>query len=89
MDDQPLDAPPIAGEVGSGDRERALVALRDRLAAQIDATASGRDVAALSLRLVDVLNELKKSSPPAEKSPVDEIAARRANRRTSGPAVGE
>lgn len=69
----------------SGDRLHTLRVLRDRLAEQIDETTSSRDVAALSLRLVDVLAEIeeieKASAPAAPKgSGLDEVSKRRAAR---------
>lgn len=42
-----------------GSRLDALIALRDRLAEQIDDTASSRDVAALATRLTDVLLQIE------------------------------
>jgi len=68
-----------------GDRLATLTALRDVLAEQIDNTESARDVAALSLRLMDVLrqvDELEKASAPAapKGSGIDEVNARRAAR---------
>ena len=46
--------------VKSGDRRDSLVALRDKLAAAIDSCESGRDIAALSRRLMDVMTEIEK-----------------------------
>ena len=48
----------------SGDRRRTLVALRDRIAATIDSCESGRDMAALSKRLMEVMDEI--DSMPSE-----------------------
>ena len=42
----------------SGDRRRTLIALRDRIAATIDSCESGRDMAALSKRLMEVMDEI-------------------------------
>lgn len=50
----------------SGSRLTALRALRDRLALEIDTTASARDVAALSARLTDVLEQIEALTPPEE-----------------------
>lgn len=44
--------------VRSGDRREALIALRDSLAEAIDGTESGRDIAALSKRLMEVMGEI-------------------------------
>lgn len=43
----------------SGDHRETLTALRDRLAESIAGCDSNRDLAALSKRLMDVLNELE------------------------------
>lgn len=64
-----------------GDRRATLVALRDRLAADIEACESKRDMAALSQRLMDVLEQLDNLPADEKVSPVDEIAKRRADRR--------
>jgi len=48
-------------EVQSGDRVRALKALRDYLARALEETNSGRDRAALARQLTLVLNELERS----------------------------
>ena len=56
----------------SGDRRQTLEALRDKIAASIQDCESGRDVAALSKRLMEVMNEIdalpkqKKDSPLAK-----------------------
>ena len=44
--------------VKSGSQREALEALRDKLAFSIENTDSGRDVAALSRRLMEVMREL-------------------------------
>lgn len=44
--------------VKSGSQREALEALRDKLAQSIENTESGRDVAALSRRLIEVMREL-------------------------------
>lgn len=48
----------------SGDRRRTLIALRDRIAETIDSCESGRDMAALSKRLMEVMDEI--DSMPSE-----------------------
>lgn len=50
----------------SGNRRATLEALRDKLASTIDACESGRDTAALSKRLMEVMDEL--DSLPKEKA---------------------
>ena len=65
----------------SGDHLRALQELRDLLARRIESTDSGRDTAALSRQLADVLSQIAALSPTTEVDRVDEIAARRSARR--------
>ena len=66
----------FAEAVRSNDRRDALVALRDKIAATIDGTDSGRDIAALSKRLMEVMREIDAlPDPEAEADPVE--AARR------------
>lgn len=60
----------IAAAAGTDDRLKALKALRDRLAGEIDNCASMRDLASLSQRLMDTLAQIdelggsKKAEPP-------------------------
>jgi len=44
--------------VKTNDRRKILIATRDKIAATMDATESGRDIAALSKRLMEVCAEL-------------------------------
>lgn len=68
----------------AGNRLEALCDLRDLLARQIQACDSLRDLASLSGRFQSVLAEIAELEPKkAEGDGVDEIAARRAARRTS------
>lgn len=61
----------------SNDRRAALVALRDKLAASIDACESGRDMAALSRQFTSVLDELDAMPDPgAAPSPVEAMRDR-------------
>lgn len=72
----------------SGDRLATLCDLRDLLARQIQSCDSLRDLAALSGRLQAVLAEIAELEPrKAEGDGIDEIAKRRAARRT-GAAKG-
>lgn len=67
----------------SGDRLAALEDLRDLLATTIVGTDSARDIAALSGRLTDVLaqiEDVKKATPKAKGTALDELKARRAAR---------
>lgn len=79
--------------VAGGDRKASLVALRDRLAADLDECQSARDVSSLSQRLMDVLAQielLEKAAPVAEGTALDELANRRkaAGRSDASGAVG-
>lgn len=78
----------VAGAAASNDRLATLVALRNTLARSIDECESMRDLAALSRQMTDVLAQIDAVAPPEQKGDaVDEIAARRAARR-SGSATG-
>ena len=85
---------PAAGNVGleatvqGGDLLLSLCALRDRLAAEIDQCGSGRDVASLSARLVEVLarvDELERDRGQVKGTSLDEFTRRRQAR---GAAAG-
>lgn len=66
--------------VKAGDYRASLEALRDKLAAEIEA-GSG-NTAALAKQLADVLHKLADMKPP-EVSKVDDLAKRRAARRSA------
>lgn len=71
-----------------GGRLVALIALRDRLAGDIDVCESARDVAALSQRYMDVLEQidaLEKLQPAKKGTGLDELERRRAERQAPGP----
>ena len=74
----------LAVVVATQGRLQALEALRDLLAEQIQDTDSARDVAALSQRLMDVLEQVDSLASEQQKagvvSAVDEIARRRVAR---------
>jgi hypothetical protein len=76
----------LSDVVKDGDHLESLIALRDHLAKELDGfskqSAAARDVAAISGRLVDVLERISLIVPP-EKSKVDELAERRDKRRSS------
>jgi hypothetical protein len=65
-------------EVESGDRQRGLLALRGLLARSLE-DAPARDLAALSRRLMQVMEELEALGvdDPEQLSPEDELAQRR------------
>ena len=54
----------------SGDKRDTLEALRDKIAASIQDCESGRDVAALSKRLMEVMNEIDALPKPKGESPL-------------------
>jgi hypothetical protein len=63
----------------SGDSRAALLALRDRLAKEIDGCRSKRDLAALSLRFLAVLERID-AGRPSPRTLADELRERRASR---------
>lgn len=71
----------VAEAVASGDRRQALEALRAVLAAAVD-EADVRTLPALAKQLGDVLRELEQLPVAKESSPVDDLNARRAARRS-------
>lgn len=76
--------PETVAEAVQETRLAGLIALRNTLARNIDACDSLRDLAALSGRLQAVLEEIAQLEPPkVEGDGVDEIAQRRATRRSS------
>ena len=66
-----------------GDTKAGLVALRDRLAAELDAGPEPKDVASLSGRLLAVIVELDRFAEPVpveRGTPLDDLQRRRAAR---------
>ncbi|MEV4670983.1 hypothetical protein AB0K34_04950 [Actinomadura sp. NPDC049382] len=79
----------LSEAAATGSRLTALRALRDRLAAEIDAGPMPRDLAALSRQLTDVLAQIEALAPPEQKgTPLDELANRRAGRGATAPRAG-
>ncbi|MGI5288040.1 hypothetical protein ACQEVF_32510 [Nonomuraea polychroma] len=72
----------LTAAVQSGDRREALEAIRDKLAAELRA-ADGRDAAVIAKELRATIAELEKLPGGREVSRVDELAARRADRRAN------
>ena len=68
----------------SNDRRSILIALRDKLASAIDGCESGRDIAALSKRLMEVCAELDSIPDPA--ASMNPVQAARARARDRGAA---
>lgn len=73
----------ITEAASSGDRLKTLESLRDTIASRIEDSESARDVAALSGQLTQVLKQIEElvKASGAKGSKVDELAARRTNRR--------
>ena len=59
----------------SGNRRETLEALRDKIASSIQDCESGRDVAALSKRLMEVMGELDALPKPADADELEELQA--------------
>lgn len=62
--------PDLVKSAQSGDRRATLEALRDKLAAAISNSESGRDVAALSKRLMEVMDEIERLPQDRSESPL-------------------
>ena len=60
----------------SGDKRKTLEALRDKLAETIVSCESGRDLAALSRRFIDVIDELDSMPKEKEDSPLAKARAK-------------
>jgi hypothetical protein len=73
-------------EVESGDKRRALIALRDVLAARIQAGPDDKDLASLSLRLERVLDQIEQTDG-GDTEETDELAARRLAKLSGSPGV--
>jgi len=75
--------PTFSEVVAAGETLAAMEAMRDQIAADLQACESMRDKASLYLRLADVLKTIDELRPVAVKGDaVDEIAARRSARRS-------
>ena len=61
--------------VRCGDRRAILLALRDETAEAIESSASGRDIAALSKRLMEICDSIDAMPSPEDANPIDEMAA--------------
>jgi hypothetical protein len=69
--------PSFKEEVESGDRMRALVALRGELATAIEDCTDAGDLSSLALRLTRVLEQIHELGGPAAKKEPDVLAERR------------
>lgn len=74
----------LAQAAKKNSRRETLIALRDKLAVSIDSCESGRDIAALSKRLMEVMGELDSLPDPIEGKNPAQVARERA--RTRGDA---
>lgn len=62
--------------VRGGDKRAILLALRDETAEAIENSASGRDIAALSKRLMEICDSIDAMpNPDEDANPIDEMAA--------------
>ena len=59
--------PTLASAARSGDKLSTLKQLRDQIAKSIQDSDSGRDIAALSKRLMEVMDEIERLQPPHKK----------------------
>lgn len=83
---EPTEQKSLSEVVKGGNHLESLIALRDRLAAELDTSskqsAAARDVSSISGRLMEVMDKISLIVPP-EKSKVDELAEQRAKRRNN------
>lgn len=62
--------------VRCGDKRAILLALRDETASAIENSSSGRDIAALSKRLMEICDNIDAMpNPDEDANPIDEMAA--------------
>jgi hypothetical protein len=85
MPDKPVQS--LRGVVEAGNRADSLRKIAALLAGAIE-VAEVQNVAALTRQLVDVLRELDELPVDQEGSPVDDLAAARAARRSAAKAPG-
>lgn len=77
--------PVLTDDVKSGDRVKALVAIRDQLAVLLEGAAP-RDGASLAKQLADTIDKIEAAAPPKTKgTPLDEVAKQRAKRGATAP----
>lgn len=74
----------LTAAAASNNRRNTLIALRDKLAETIETCESGRDIAALSKRLMEVMGELDAlPDPSSEKKSPAQLARERVKARGS------
>jgi len=78
----------VSEAAAHGDRLAALMAIRDRLAREIDECGSPRALAELTGKMIVVLQQIDDLKPKQQADVVDEIAQRRLARRP-GAAAGK
>jgi len=78
---EPVSPKGLVEIVAGGDRRESLIALRDELARRM--VAADKDIAAIARQLTNILQAIAELPAPAERSTLDEIAAKRAARRTA------
>lgn len=71
----------LSEAAAGNDRRETLLALRDKLAVAIDECSSGRDIAALSKRLMEVMGEIDALPDPNKADNPVQAARRRARER--------
>ena len=71
----------LVAVIAAGDRRDSLIALRDELARRL--VEADKDIAAIARQLTNTLQAIAELPAPAERSTLDEIAAKRAARRTA------
>ncbi len=76
----------VVDEISSGNRLRALIALRDELARRLP-DAPSRELPVIARRLQSLLEEIEKLSVSSEKSFVDVMRERRDERRAAAYAA--
>lgn len=78
---EPVSPKGLVDVVAAGDRRESLIALRDELARRL--VLADKDIAAIARQLTNILQAIAELPAPAERSTLDEIAAKRAARRTA------
>jgi hypothetical protein len=83
-----MTTPGTLERAASKDQRAALVSLRTKLAREIDSGPGARDLAGLAKQFTEVLDKIAAldGAKPAEVSPSDELANRRAARRAGAAA---
>jgi hypothetical protein len=78
VDDEPAETPPVSGvaaAAASGSRLELLLALRAQIAAELEAGVPPRDLASLSLRLVNIAEQIEQLQGDGEDEVTDAAEA--------------